>query len=118
VSLRSRWQSSAARWRLGNGRVHASNAWHYAAGRHIQTAQARIHNWRTIRNIQRGRRDIVDRAADQVRARTPVLRDRIDRRTGRPNRTAASTGRQRDETLRWRQVNRAPMPRARTGRSR
>jgi hypothetical protein len=77
----------------------------------------RISNWRNRKAITRGRRDAVARAGDQVRSRTPVLRNRIDPSTGRPNRDARRIGWQRDVTLGWRQTHRAPMPRTK-GRSR
>ena len=107
-----------ARLAANRARVHASNAWHRAAGRHIQGGRARLSSWRNRRAIARGRRDVVARAGAQVRTRTPVLRNRIDPSTGRPNRDARRLGRQRDVMLGWRQTHRAPMPRTRTGRSR
>ena len=107
-----------ARLAANRVRVHASNAWHRAIGRHIQTQRARFRNFRTTRDIRRGRRDIATRAGDQVRSRTPVLRNRIDPSTGRQNRDARRIGRQRDVSLGWRQTHRAPMPRTRAGRSR
>ena len=107
-----------ARLAANRTRVGVSNAWHRAAGRHVQGGRARISNWRNRRAIAQGRRDVAARTGDQVRSRTPVLRDRIDRSTGRPNRDARRIGRQRDVSLGWRQTHRAPMPRTRTGRSR
>ncbi len=110
--------SDLRRYYLPQAKTRVSNAWYRAAGRHIQGGRARLSNWRNGKAIARGRRDVAARAGDQVRSRTPVLRGRTDRRTGRPNRDAARLGRQQDVTLGWRQTHRAPMPRARTGRSR
>jgi len=115
-----------ARLAANRVRVGASSAWYRAAGRRIQGSRARFSNWRNRKAIARGRRDVVARGrrdvvarvGDQVRSRTPVLRNRIDPSTGRQNRDARRTGRQRDVSLGWRQAHRAPMPRARTGRSR
>jgi hypothetical protein len=99
VSVRSRWQHSATRWRLGNGRVRVSNAWYRAAGRHVQGARVRVSNWRNHRTWDRGRRDAARRAADQVRSRAPVYRDRINPGTGRPHRDDARLGRISDRSL-------------------
>ena len=74
----------------------------------------RISNWRNRRAIARGKRDLPAKAADQVRSRTPVLRDRIDPSTGRPNRDARDMGRLSDKSLA--RMAPARTPRGREGR--
>lgn len=91
------------RWRLANGRVHVSNAWYRAAGRRIRGARTQFSNRRNLKAIQRGRRDIPARVGDQVRSRTPVVRARINRSTGRPHGDDVRTGRAIDRTLALRQ---------------
>lgn len=91
--------SDLRRYYLPKAGTRARDAWHHAAGRHIQGDRARISNWRNAKARARGRRDIAARAADQVRSRTPVVRNRIDRSTGRPNRDARRMGRLSDQSL-------------------
>ena len=88
-------------WRvyLPNARTRASNAWHRAAGRHLQGQRTGFSNWRNNRAIQRGRRDLPARTGDQVRSRMPVVRDRINRATGRPHRDDRAMGQASDRTL-------------------
>ena len=83
----------------GNGRTRVSNAWHRLAGRRIAGARTRVSNWRNRHAIARGRRDAPARAADAVRSRTPVVRDRVNRATGRQHRDDARLGRLSDESL-------------------
>jgi hypothetical protein len=92
-------------------RTRASNAWHRAVGRHVQGGRTRLSNWRNRKALERGRRDIPARVADQVRSRTPVVRDRVNRATGRPHRDDARMGRLSDQSL-------ARQARVRSGRSR
>ena len=87
------------RWRLANGRVHASNAWYRAAGRRISGTRTQLSNWRNLRAIQRGHRDIPARAGDQIRSRAPVVRARINRATGRPHGDDVRMGQASDRTL-------------------
>jgi hypothetical protein len=61
-------------------------------------ANTRFRNWRNARDRARGRRDIAARAGDQVRSRTPVLRDRVNPATGRKHRDDARLGRGMDES--------------------
>lgn len=104
------------RWRLANGRVHASNAWHRAAGRRIHGTRAGFSNWRNRRDIARGRRGQVRRGGDEIRSRLPGVRGRVNPATGQPHRRDAELGRGQDRTLaRWRQSriaeeNRPPLP--------
>jgi len=99
VSKARDYAGDLRRYYLPKARTHASNAWHRAAGRHIQTVRGRLSNARNLRDIQRGRRDLPRRAADQVRSRTPVYRNRINRATGRPHRDDRDMGRSSDKTL-------------------
>ncbi len=96
---RPRDYASTLRWRLGNGRVRASNAWYRIAGRPVQGRRQRVGNWRNGRAIARGRRDVVARAGDQVRSRMPVVRNRVNPATGRPHRDDAWMGRLSDRSL-------------------
>ena len=91
--------SDLRRYHLPKAATRARDAWYSAAGRHIQGNRQRFSNWRNTKARERGRRDIPARAADQARSRTPVVRDRIDRRTGRPNRDAGRMGRLLDQSL-------------------
>ncbi len=59
----------------------------------------RISNWRNRKAWERGKRDVPARVGDQVRSRTPVVRDRINRATGRPHRDDRSMGQASDRTL-------------------
>ena len=87
--------------RIAANRIHvrASNAWHRAAGHRIQGARGRLANARAVRAQQRGRRDLPRRAADNLRSSLPIVRDRIDTSTGRPNRDSRQIGRTIDESL-------------------
>lgn len=87
------------RWRAANGRTHVSNAWHRAVGHRLAGARTGFGNWRNLRAIQRGRRDVPARIGDQVRSRTPVVRSRINRATGRPHRDDREMGRSSDRSL-------------------
>ena len=87
------------------GRVR--DAWHQATGRRIQGARGRFSNWRNSNARERGRRDIAARAGDQIRSRTPVLRDRINRGTGRPHRDDRDMGRLSDQSLARQKADRA-----------
>lgn len=98
MSLRD-YASDARRVHLPNARTRARNAWHRAAGRRIQGQRTRFSNWRNNRAIQRGRRDLPARAGDQARSRLPVVRDRINRATGRPHRDDRQMGQASDRTL-------------------
>lgn len=98
-SLSDRWKHSATRWRLGNGRTRASNAWHHAVGKRVQGARQQFRNSRNQRARNRGRRDLPARTGDQIRSRTPVVRDRINRGTGRPHRDDRNSGRLSDQAL-------------------
>ena len=80
-------------------RVRVRDAWYRAAGRHIQGTRARFSNWRNLRDIQRGRRDAPARLGDQVRSRTPVVRGRVNRATGRAHRDDIRMGQASDRTL-------------------
>ncbi len=59
----------------------------------------RISNWRNRKAIARGRRDAVARTGDQVRSRTPVLRNRVNPATGRPHSHDRESGRLSDQSL-------------------
>lgn len=59
----------------------------------------RISNWRNRRTIERGRRPRTTQAADQVRSRAPLYRDRVNPATGRPHRDDALLGRTSDRAL-------------------
>jgi hypothetical protein len=87
------------RYYLPKAATRARDAWHQAAGRHIQGARRRVSNWRNRRDLERGRRDIPRRIGDQVRSRTPVLRNRVNRATGRPHRADRHMGRLSDQSL-------------------
>jgi hypothetical protein len=96
---KTRKPAGALRWNLAKGRVRVSNAWHRAAGNRIQGARGRLANARAARARQRGRRDLPRRAADNLRSSLPIVRDRIDPSTGRPNRDSRQMGRTLDESL-------------------
>ena len=67
--------------------------WRYSA------TNTRFWNWRNQRTLTRGKRDIPARIGDQVRSRVPVLRNRINRGTGRPHRDDRDMGRLSDKSL-------------------
>lgn len=91
--------SDLRRYYLPAARTRVSNAWHRAAGRHVQGGRARFWNWRSQKAFARGRRDIPARAADQVRSRVPVYRDRVNPATGRRHRDDVRLGRGMDQGL-------------------
>lgn len=95
MSLRDRWRHSATRWRLGNGRVHASDAWYRVAGRRIQGTRQQYRNWLNGRAHARGKAPLPDRATRAVGSRTPVYRNRVNPATGRPRRDDAHSRLQR-----------------------
>jgi hypothetical protein len=106
-----------SRIRYGPLATRISNAWYRAAGHRIQGARQGFSNWRNQCTLDRGKRDLPARAGDQVRSRTPVLRSRINRGTGRPHRDDRDMGRLSDQSLaRMAPVRRAD--RASRGRSR
>ncbi len=90
---------SDARWYLAKGRVRVSNAWYRAVGERVQAARTGFRNRRNARTIRRGKRDLPAKAGDQIRSRTPVVRDRINRGTGRPHRDDRMLGRVSDQSL-------------------
>ena len=98
MSIRTRWQSSATRWRLDNGRVRVSNAWYRAVGRRISGGRQRYRNWLNRRARVRGRAPLPDRLTRCIGSRLPVVRDRINPATGRPRWTDRSDG----ALARWR----------------
>ncbi len=106
--------SDMRRYHLPNARTHASNAWHRAAGRHIQSARGGFANWRNQKAWERGRRDVPARVGAQVRSRTPVVRNRINRGTGRPHRDDRHMGRLSDQSLA--RFKRTTPPRTRSAR--
>ena len=67
--------------------------WKYSA------TNTRFWNWRGQKARERGRRDLPARAGDQVRSRTPVVRNRINPGTGRPHRDDRHMGRLSDQSL-------------------
>jgi hypothetical protein len=73
--------------------VSLRDRWKYSA------TNTRFWNWRGQKARERGRRDIPARVGDQVRSRTPVVRDRINRGTGRPHRDDRDMGRLSDQSL-------------------
>ena len=92
MSIRTRWQSSATRWRLDNGRVRVSNAWYRAVGRRISGGRQRYRNWLNRRARVRGRAPLPDRLTRWAGSRTPGYRNRINPATGRPRWTDRSDG--------------------------
>ena len=98
MSIRTRWQSSATRWRLDNGRVRVSNAWYRAVGRRISGGRQRYRNWLNRRARVRGRAPLPDRLTRWAGSRTPGYRNRINPATGRPRWTDRSDG----ALARWR----------------
>ena len=98
MSIRTRWQSSATRWRLGNGRVRVSNAWHRAAGNRIHGGRQGYRNWLNRRARARGKAPLPDRITRGIGSRVPAVRDRINPATGRPRWTDRSDG----ALARWR----------------
>ena len=102
------------RWRAANGKVRVQNAWYRAAGRRIDSTRTGLSNARNQRAMERGKRDLPARAADSLRSSLPVVRDRIDTRTGRPNRDARDMGRLSDKSLA--RMAPARTPRGREGR--
>lgn len=92
--------AATARWRLANGRVRASNAWHRAAGRHIQASRTGLSNWRNRRTIQRGRTPRWERVTAEVKSRAPVYRNRINPAHGNPHKADARLHRTANEGLR------------------
>ena len=74
------------RWRLANGRVHASNAWYRAAGRRIHGTRQQYRNWLNRRAIARGKGPLPGRVTSAIGSRTPVYRNRINPATGRRRR--------------------------------
>ena len=96
MSIRTRWQSSATRWRLGNGRVRVSNAWHRAAGNRIHGGRQGYRNWLSAR--ARGKDPLPDRITRGAASRIPGYRNRVNPATGRPRRTDRSDG----ALARWR----------------
>ncbi len=60
----------------------------------------RVSDWRADRTVERGRRDVLRRAADQVRSRTPVYRSRPNPvYAGAPHSHDVSIGRGIDQAL-------------------
>jgi hypothetical protein len=90
---------SALRWRLGNGRVNVSNAWHRAAGHRIHGARGGIGNARSRRTLERGRAPRLTGANAAVSSRLPVYRSRVNPATGRPHRDDARLHRTGNEGL-------------------
>lgn len=80
-------------------RTRISNAWYRLAGQRIRGWRTGISNWRNQRILDRGRRSRITQAADQVRSRMPVYRNRVNRATGHPHRDDVSTGRVVDASL-------------------
>jgi hypothetical protein len=99
VSRARDYMSDLRRYYLPAARTRASNAWHRAAGQHIQGARGRFSNWRNQRAWDRGGRDLPCRAGDQARSRTPVVRNRINPATERPHRDDRQLGRTADRSL-------------------
>lgn len=98
MSIRSRWQSGATRWRLDGARIRAGNAWYRAAGRRIHGARQGYRNWLSGRARARGKAPLPDRITRGIGSRLPVYRDRINPATGRPRWTDRSDG----ALARWR----------------
>ena len=115
MTARDRLSDVPVRARLAANRVRtgASNAWYRAAGRRISGTRQGISNARSSRAIERGRRDLPARASAGLRSSLPVVRNRIDRSTGRQNRDARVMGRLSDQSL----ARMAPARRAGRGRS-
>ena len=93
------YASDVRRYYLPKAWTRTRDAWHHVAGRHIRGARNRVTAWRANRDIRRGRRDAPARVGDQVRSRTPVVRDRVNRATGRPHRDDRNMGRLSDQSL-------------------
>ena len=109
---------SDLRWRAANGRVKASNAWYRAAGRRIQGARQQASNERNRKTIERGRAPRRERAASEVKSRTPFYRDRVNPAHGNKHREDARLHKGRDESLaRWKRERTAAPTRQRTGRT-
>ncbi len=90
---------SLLRWRAANGRTHASNAWHRAAGNRIHGARIGLSNRRNRRTLDRGRAPRLSGASAAISSRTPFYRNRINRSTGRKNRDNGFMHRTRNEGL-------------------
>lgn len=127
--MRIRWNhvrdhAGNVRARTGTGtayRAHvaASDAWYRMAGRRIAGGRQQFWNRRSSKAFARGRRDAAARGGDQVRSRTPVLRNRINPATGRAHRDDVQLGRTHDQALaRFRQVMPEVARPRRSGRSR
>ncbi len=101
---------AALRWRAANGRTHVRNAWYRAAGRRIQGTRTGWHNWRNGRAIKNGRAPRLDGAIAAATSRTPLVRSRINRATGRPRRDDATMHRGRNESLARMKTDRARWP--------
>ena len=107
-----------ARLAANRARVHASNAWHRAVGRHVQGSRTRFWNWRSQKAFARGRRDVPARTGDQLRSRVPVYRDRVNPATGRQHRDDVRLGRSMDGALAAFKRSMPEVARTQRGRSR